>query len=154
VIASGTNLTINLSGQRVFLQPAETHDKFEGSGRLLHQALFFFDRDSKGEVTGFTALDQKFLRVPGKDPQVPEDWRRFLGSYGPEFIPLIISVKFGHLYAMTENEYDNRLTPVNRNVFKMPQGLYIDEQLVFLSYPDGNVHTAVLANMSLPKRKK
>ena len=66
--------------------------------------------------------------------------------------PLIVSIRHGHLYAMTENEFDNRLTPVNEWVFKMPPGIYTDEQLVFQPDRKGRVHTAVLANMRLRRR--
>ena len=86
--------------------------------------------------------------------EVPKAWTRFLGSYGPEFIPLIVSVKHGHLYAMTENMVDYRLTPLNRTVFKMPPGMYVDEQLVFQVGPDGEVHSVILANMTLPRRRE
>jgi hypothetical protein len=64
---------------------------------------------------------------------------------------LIVSERHGHLYAMTENEYDNRLTPLNQTVFKMPPGLYTDEQLVFQLDRNGRPHTAVLANMPLKR---
>ena len=77
----------------------------------------------------------------------------YVGSYGPDFIPLVISIRHGHLYAMTENLADYRLTPVNGNVFAMPAGLYADEHLVFLTGPDGKVWGANLANMTLPRRK-
>ena len=50
---------------------------------------------------------------------------------------------------MTENMADYRLTPLNRTVFKMPPGLYEDEQLVFQPGPDGTVYSAVLAGMVL-----
>ena len=53
---------------------------------------------------------------------------------------------------MTENEFDNRLTPLNRMVFQMPPGLYSDEQLVFQAARDGKVRSAILANMTLPQR--
>ena len=82
-------------------------------------------------------------------PHVPDAWQKFVGSYGPDFIPLVVSVKHGHLYAMTENMADYRLTPINRTVFRMPPGLYEDEQLVFQLSPDGSVHGVVLAGMVL-----
>ena len=41
-------------------------------------------------------------------------------AMGRSFIPLVVSIRHGHLYAMTENLADYRLTPVNRNVFAMP----------------------------------
>jgi len=104
-------------------------------------------------VTGFSALKQKFRRVDRDAVRaVPDDWKRLLGSYGPEFIPLVVSVKHGHVYAMTENMVDYRLTPLCRTVFKMPPGMYVDEQLVFQVGPDGEVYSVILANMVLPRR--
>ena len=97
-------------------------------------------------------MEQTFRRVdPDAVPEVPDAWQQFLGSYGPEFIPLVVSVKHGHLYAMTENLADYRLTPLCRTVFKMPPGMYVDEQLVFQPGPDGRVHSVVLAGMVLPR---
>jgi serine beta-lactamase-like protein LACTB len=151
---AGEELRANISGQRMTLRPVEPL-RFEAHGRVAHESPFTFERDAKGRVTGFTALSQKFRRVdPRAAREIPEEWRKFLGSYGPAFIPLIISVKHGHLYAMTENEFDYRLTPLNRYVFKMPPGLYTDEQLVFQVGKDGKAHSAVLANMTLPRRKR
>jgi hypothetical protein len=97
-------------------------------------------------------LNQTCRRVDPRTPrEIPGAWKDFLGAYGPEFIPLIISVKHGHLYAMTENMYDYRLTPLNRVVFKMPPGMYVDEQLVFLRDEAGRVPTALFANMPLKR---
>ena len=53
---------------------------------------------------------------------------------------------------MTENMIDYRLTPINGSVFQMPEGLYADEELIFERDSNGAVHTAVLANMRLPRR--
>ena len=127
-------------------------DRFLGDGRFAHRAKFELRRDESGRIVGFDALDQSFVRVdPDAETEIPDAWREFLGSYGPEFIPLIVSVKHGHLYAMTENMVDYRLTPLCRTVFKMPPGMYVDEQLVFQVGPDGKVHGAILANMTLPR---
>jgi hypothetical protein len=87
--------------------------------------------------------------VPEKAREIPERWHDFLGSYGPDFIPLILSARNGHLYAMTENMFDYRLTPLNSLVFKMPPGLYTDEQLVFQTDSGGRVRGLVLASMPL-----
>lgn len=146
-------LHLNISGQRLSLTPIESL-KFHANGRIAHESIVTFERDSTGLATGFTALDQKFRRVDSSaNKQIPAEWKKFLGSYGPEFIPLIISVKHGHLYAMTENEFDYRLTPLNRFTFKMAPGMYTDEQIVFEAGPDGKAHSAVLANMTLKRRK-
>lgn len=83
---------------------------------------------------------------------IPAAWNRFLGSYPPDFIPLIITAPHGHLYAMTENLFDYRLTPLNATVFRMPPGMYVDEELVFHLDRRDRVHRAVLANMPLPRR--
>jgi serine beta-lactamase-like protein LACTB len=147
-------LRANVSGQRMDFSPVEPM-KFEANGRVLHEGAVVFERDEAGRVTGFTALNQKFRRVePPAAGDIPAEWRKFLGSYGPAFIPVIISVKHGRLYAMTENEFDYRLTPLNRTVFKMPPGLYVDEQLVFQVGRDGRVHSILLANMELKRRTK
>jgi CubicO group peptidase (beta-lactamase class C family) len=144
-------LSLNCSGQRLALKPYGRL-RFEGSGVIANQWTVVFQEDA-AKITGFTTPGQKFQRVdPAKIPAPAPLWKSLVGSYGPEFIPLIISIKHGHLYAMTENEFDNRVTPVNEWVFKMPPGLYTDEQLVFQPDRKGRVHTAVLANMPLRRR--
>ena len=148
---AGRGLEMNLSGQRMTLAPVEPL-QFEANGRLAWDAPMTFERDTAGVVTGFTALGQKFRRASQPaNASIPPEWKKFLGVYGPAFIPLIVSARHGHLYAMVENEYDNRLTPLNRTVFKMPPGMYVDEQLVFQPDARGKVHTAVLANMPLAR---
>jgi CubicO group peptidase (beta-lactamase class C family) len=153
VTAGPRGLEANVSGQRMTLQPIKPLE-FVANGRLALDSPVLFECETAGQVTGFSALGQKFRRIdPRSAPPLPESWKKFLGSYGPAFIPLIVSARHGHLYAMTENEYDNRLTPLNRTVFKMPPGLYTDEQLVFQLDRSGRPHTAVLANMPLKRRK-
>jgi cellobiose phosphorylase len=115
---------------------------------LLNKAPIKFESDGS-----FKALGQTFRRVTEGKP-LPKQWNDLLGSYGPEFIPLIVSERNGHLYAMTENMYDYRLMPVTETVFKMPPGLYTDEYLVFHRSEKAGVHTAVLANMPLMRRKR
>ena len=88
---------------------------------------------------------------PATVPEIPKAWHNFLGSYGPTFIPLVVSVKHGHLYAMTENMFDYRLAPLNQTVFNLPTGMYLGEQLVFHRGADGRVHSAVLGNMTLKR---
>jgi serine beta-lactamase-like protein LACTB len=142
----------NISGQRMTFRPVGPL-KFEASGRVAHESPGTFERDAGGRMTGFTVLEQQFRRVdPATVHDIPPEWRKFLGRYGPDFIPLIVTVKHGHLYAMTENEFDNRLWPLNRTVFKMPPGLYTGEHLVFQMDARDRVHTAVLANMPLRRR--
>jgi D-alanyl-D-alanine dipeptidase len=142
----------NISGKAIVLVP-DGKDTFLANGSLFFHEAVVFQRNAGGRVTGFTALGQKFHRVdPGHPAGIPEAWRRLLGSYGPEFIPLVISARHGHLYAMTENMADYRLTPVGPMVFEFPTGMYVDEHLVFQAGPDGRVHSAILANMVLPRR--
>lgn len=145
-------LIANISGQKLVLTSTGPL-RFEASGRIAHGWPVAFQESAPGRISGFTTPGQKFARVnPAGATEAPAAWKPLLGSYGPDFIPLIVSTKHGHLYAMTENEFDNRLTPVNEHVFKMPPGLYTDEQLVFQTDRKGKVHTAVLANMPLRRR--
>jgi hypothetical protein len=60
--------------------------------------------------------------------------------------------KLGTLYATTENMVDYRLTPINRHVFRLPPGMYVDEAIVFLTDGEGNVHGMDYANMPFPRR--
>jgi len=146
----GEKLTAILSGRAIALAPAGG-DKFTADGLLLDREPVVFEREG-GRVSGFTARGQKFRRVdPNRTPEPPKEWKRLLGSYGPDFIPLVISLRHGHFYAMTENMDDYRLRPINPTVFGFPPGMYVDEQLVFQVGPDGRVHAAVLGNMVLPR---
>ena len=143
------HLLANISGQRLTLTSAGP-DQFTADGRWATDAEVEFRRDDGGRVTQFEAMEQTFCRIdPDAVPEAPDAWQPLLGSYGPEFIPLVVSIKHGHLYAMTENMVDYRLTPLCRTVFNMPDGMYVDEQLVFQPGPDGRVHSAVLAGMVL-----
>ncbi|MBL9139340.1 MAG: beta-lactamase family protein [Verrucomicrobiales bacterium] len=131
-------------------------DRFLAQGRLSNGAELRFQRgeDSNAAAPSFTLFGQTFHRVdPRAAPRPPEAWKAFLGSYGPDFIPLIVTIRNGHLYAMTENEYDYRLHPVNRTVFRMPPGLYESEHLIFERDRHGNVHGVLLANMPLKRRR-
>ena len=118
----------------------------------MHRGTLEFQQDEDMRIVGFRALGQDFTKVVAQPPAIPAPWRQYLGSYGPEFIPLVISVHHGHLYAMTENMVDYRLTPVNATVFAMPEGLYADEYLVFELDAAGQVHAATLANMTLRRQ--
>ncbi|MCR4412768.1 MAG: beta-lactamase family protein [Thermoguttaceae bacterium] len=150
--AAGAQLVGNISGQPIALTPIGPLD-FLADGRIYDAVRTTFQRNASGRVTGFSLGEQKFTRVdPAGTPQTPPLWAQYSGSYGPDFIPLVVSVRHGHLYAMTENEQDYRLTPINRNVFALPPGMYADEHLVFLTGPDGNVHAVNMANMLLRRR--
>jgi len=142
-----------ISGQPLTLTPAEPL-KFVAEGRWQWRAEFAFAQDANGNVNEFQALTQKFRRVsPATAPTPPVDWKAFVGSYGPPFIPLIVSIRNGHLYAFTENMLDYRLMPINRTVFAMPPGLYTDEQLIFQPGADGHVDAAILANVELRRTR-
>ncbi|HKD37910.1 MAG TPA: serine hydrolase, partial [Pirellulales bacterium] len=139
----GGKLVGNIGGQPIELTPRGTPpgnepDKspvtaFLANGRLLDDAPFTFDRDSSGHGLAFHAIEQKFTRVSSSaEPPIPPSWSEFTGVYGHEIIPLVISIRHGHLYASIENEYDYRLIPVSRNAFVCPPGMYNEEPLLFL----------------------
>ncbi|MEX2112431.1 MAG: serine hydrolase domain-containing protein [Pirellulales bacterium] len=141
-----------LSGQKLELIPTGPA-KFLADGRMMAQSEFEFQRSDDGTVGELKAAGQTFHRVdPSKVAAAPAGWQRLLGSYGLRFIPLIVSIRHGHLYASVENEYDYRLTPVNRVTFALPSGMYSDEQIVFQEDASGNVAGVVMANMYLPRR--
>ena len=145
-------LLADISGQKLEVRQS-AEDELVLDGRWKYDSSIEVQRDEKGAVTGFSSGGQTYRRVDsGALKEIPSGWQRFLGSYGPEFIPLVISAKHGHLYAMTENMVDYRLTPLNRTVFNMPPGMYESEELVFQVSPVGRVHTAVLAGMELRRR--
>jgi CubicO group peptidase (beta-lactamase class C family) len=147
-------LLANISGQQLKLRPVGAR-QFEGSGRIAHASPVEFRQDGAGKIAGFTALGRSFERVnPGLVPPVPDHWRKLLGQYGPSFIPVIITIKHGHLYAMIENEFDNRLSPVTQMMFKMPLGLYTDEYLAFERDSRGRVRGLTLANMHLRRGRR
>jgi serine beta-lactamase-like protein LACTB len=149
--ARGDRLWANISGQEFEVTPTEI-DRFLGDGQAAANVAWNFERDAAGKVCGFNTMFQNFVRVdPATVKEIPKAWHDFLGAYGPKFIPLVVSVRHGHLYAMTENMFDYRLTPLNQTSFHLPTGMYLGEQLVFQRDENGRVHSAVLANMKLKK---
>jgi CubicO group peptidase (beta-lactamase class C family) len=120
----------NLSGQPANFTPAGDLT-FAAHSRIDDAIPAIFERDRQGRISGFQMGIQHFERVPEKPPTPPEFWRALLGSYGPPFIPLIVTQRHGHLYAMTENMVDYRLRPVDHNVFELPPGMYTGERVVF-----------------------
>jgi hypothetical protein len=144
-------LTANISGQPTKLTPIEAL-RFLADSRMHDATPVIFARDSSERITGFTMGPQRFTRVSPNAPDLPREWHAYFGSYGPSFIPLVVSARHDHLYAMTENMVDYRLTPLNRHVFAFPPGLYVDEHLVFLSDRRGKPHSVSLANMVLRRR--
>jgi hypothetical protein len=119
----------------------------------MSRSEFEFERADDGKITALKAAGQTFHPVaPDADTHAPPGWQRLVGSYGLRFIPLIISVRHGSVYASVENEYEYRLTPVNRVAFALPPGMYSDEQIVFQEDAAGNVTGLMMANMYLPRQ--
>lgn len=145
----GDKLRANIASQELVFTPLNP-TKFRADGRFSHNGPVEFSRNTSGQVS-FTALGQRFSPAPSDPPLVPPAWQKFLGSYGPKFIPAIVSVRHGHLYVMTENMVDYRLRPVNRTTFAFPLGLYTDEHLVFNLDTTGKARSVVLANMELKR---
>ena len=149
---SDNGLIGNISGQKITLTAVEKL-RFLAEGRLFDSVPVQFDRDATGKIISFTALSQKFARVdPDDHADAPPLWSQYVGAYGPEFIPLVVSVRCAHLYATIENELDYRLIPVSRNVFLCPTGMYREEHVVFLAGSDDKVHGVNIANMCLGRR--
>lgn len=149
-VADG-GLVATISGQAVRLTPVGP-GRFLADSQMHDAAPVVFELEASGRPAGFTLGTQKFTRVAAQPPELPREWQAYLGSYGPGFIPVVISARHGHLYAMTENLADYRLTPLNRHVFALPPGLYEDEHLVFLTDARGRPHRVNLANMILRRR--
>lgn len=145
----GDKLRANIASQELVFTPLNP-TKFRADGRFSHNGPVEFSRNTSGQVS-FTALGQRFSPAPSDPPLIPPAWQKFLGSYGPKFIPAIVSVRHGHLYVMTENMVDYRLRPVNRTTFAFPPGLYTDEHLVFNLDTTGKARSVVLANMELKR---
>ncbi|HXP60917.1 MAG TPA: serine hydrolase domain-containing protein [Dongiaceae bacterium] len=141
-------LAANISGQPTRLTPLR-QSRFLAENRVTDAVPVDFEGDSSGRVTGFVMGGQKFMRRPASRPDIPGAWRSYLGSFGPPFIPLVVSARHGRLYAMTENAADYHLTPLNRRVFAFPPGLYADEHLVFLAEGDDQTRRVEAANMVL-----
>ncbi|MEX0937371.1 MAG: serine hydrolase domain-containing protein [Pirellulales bacterium] len=140
-----------VSGQPLELQ-ATSENTFRASGRLWDGSELAFERDAE-QPDRFRFMDQIFRRVrQDQSMNPPERWQQYVGSYGPDFIPLIVSIRHGHLYMMTENLYDYRLRPVNTEVFACPPGLYEGEEIVFQRNAGGEVYGVILANMPLARR--
>lgn len=140
----------NYAGQPCVFTPTGK-DTFRLNSRIHDDVPIVFTRAESRIVSGFTAGLQKFSRAGLKRPGIPHEWRAFLGSYGPKFIPIVVHEKYGHLYATTENMVDYRMTPVNRSSFLLPLGMYDDEHAVFQTDKDGKVHAVDFCNMLLPR---
>jgi hypothetical protein len=146
----GGRLSGNISGQETKFRRVGAL-KFFASSRIEDNSTATFERDAAGKVSAFTLGTQRFTLVaPG--PELPVEWKKVLGSYGPDFIPVIITERYGHLYAMTENMVDYRLRPLNRHVCALPAGMYVDEYVVFLPGADGKPAAIEFANMRLQRQ--
>ena len=146
----GEHLRGDLSGQPTRFTPVNRLE-FTAADRIDHDLPVVFQEDQAGKVTGFTMGIQRFNRAPETPPVLPPEWRRVLGSYGPDFIPVVISERHGHLYAMTENMVDYRLTPTAVNECSLPPGMYIDENVVF-QFGKGTTPDSInFANMVMNK---
>lgn len=149
-ILSGT-LVGDISGQPTLFRPTGNLT-FSADSRINDAAHVRFSRSDEGLITGFEMSGQQFVRVRKNPTPLPEEWRSVLGSYGLDFIPIIITERHGHLYAMTENMVDYRLTPLNRHVCTLPPGMYVDEEVVFLPGDDGAIRSIDYANMIFKRR--
>ncbi len=148
----GQTLVGSLSGQPIRLTPSAPL-RFTADGRIMQASAFNFEQTENGNAEAFTAAGQTFRRAEcSAETPVPPAWQALLGKYGPEFIPLVISARHGHLYATVENEYDYRLAPLDRVTFKLPPGMYADEQIVFQLDAAGQVIGAIMANQYLPRQ--
>jgi len=150
IVSKDGRLSGSISGQETKFRRVGALD-FQANSRIEDATPAAFSRDAAGKIDGFTLGAQHFKRVISTSV-LPQEWKAVLGSYGPDFIPVIISERFGHLYAMTENMVDYRLTPVNRHVCALPPGMYVDEYVVFLPGPDGKPAAIDFANMRLERR--
>jgi len=144
-------LSGNISGQPTRFTPRSPLT-FVADSRLDDATPVVFERDALGKVSGFTLGGQRYQRTPSNRPPLPPEWQAYLGSYGSDLIPVILSARQGRLYAMTENMVDYALTPMNRQVCALPEGMYVDEHLVFLTDPGGNPWAINFANMILRRR--
>lgn len=148
---AGNKLVGTLSGQPLSFR-ATGPLKLMARGRMMNDAPFEFEAAEDGSIKGFTAAGQEFARVAELSPETPAAWKELVGVYGPEFIPLVVSIRNGHLYGSIENEYEYRLKPIDRVTFALPPGMYTDEQLVFQIDSAGKAIGAIMANQYLSRR--
>lgn len=141
----------DISGQPTYFSPTGELT-FKANSRINDSSNVRFEENEGSAVIGFEMSGQRYVRIPDNPTPLPSEWRSVLGSYGLDFIPLVITERHGHLYAMTENMVDYRLTPVNRNVCALPPGMYTDEEVVFLPGGDGTIQAIDYANMVFKRR--
>lgn len=151
-VADG-RLIATVSGQMMDVTPVSPSGFVMNGKRANNSKVEFTPGESQRDDV-LKMLNQDFHRVdPDNVQPIPEPWKKFLGSYGPKYIPLVISQRNGHLYAMTENIFDYRLTPVTDTVFAMPPGLYTDEYLVIQLGRDGEPYGVIMANIPLGRNE-
>ena len=136
----------NLSGQETRFRE-KANREFLADSRIMDRGVARFHSDSNGKITGFTLGGQNYQRIPRKARELPSIWQELQGTYGHEFIPIIVSERHGHLYAMTENMVDYRLRPESRQVWSLPPGMYVDEEVVFQIDDMGRAFRMNFANM-------
>ena len=146
-------LSGDISGQPTLFTPAGGLN-FAAHSRVEDATPAAFLPDGNGSMSGFTMGAQHFQRVPPQPPLLPDAWRAGCGSYGPDFIPVIVSERHCHLYAMTENMVDYRLTPLKRHACAFPPGMYAGEQVVFPGPAGERPRGIDFANMWLPRRNE
>lgn len=144
-------LTANISGQPTQITWIED-DAFVADSRIYSRAGMKWLRDEAGHVTGFTLAGQTFQRADSKAAPIPEIWRSYFGSYGNDLIPLVVSERNGAIFIMTENMVDYRIHPINAHTAQLPPGMYIEEEVVFLTDTQGKVMGMDFANMVFEKR--
>lgn len=146
-------LVCNYSGHKANMKPV-SETEFIISGRGIFPTKIIFERSTESEITGFKLGTLNFIRIdPGAEFEYPEHWDNFVGAYGPDFIPTLVSKKYGHLYAFMENVSDYRLEAVSDTVFKFNYGLYEGEHLEFFLAPDGSVERIVMAQVEFKPLK-
>jgi CubicO group peptidase (beta-lactamase class C family) len=139
-------LHINYSGQKADMQ-AVGDNEFSVIGRGFAGRIAFTVAED-GSVSGFKVGAMDFVRIdPNAVYDYPDAWDKLVGAYGPDFIPALVSVKYGHLYAFMENVFDYRLEQVSDTVYKFNYGLYEGENLEFFLAPDGTVERIVMAHV-------
>lgn len=150
VIDDGGKPSLILSGQKMELRPLGP-DEYIASNRLVAGAKLTFTRAADGVVTGMQYGSVPFTPVSTDVAPIPEPWKKYLGAYGKEFIPVIISWRNGALWAFLENEYDYRLTPMSDTLFNLPKsGMYQDQQIEFVLDDTGAVKEVVMAFVHFP----
>ena len=146
-IEDGT-LVADISGQPTKL--TRTGDgRFLADSRINFKTPLKFGEDKKSFQLG----SMTFHRVQDPSAKVEHPlWENLLGSYGKDFIPIVISSRYGHLYAMTENMVDYRLTPINQHALALPPGMYVNEQLIILPDEAGKVPRIDFCNVIFDRR--